>query len=306
MDRASSYSSRLHVAGENASILTATCTLADHAAIVEAGHVDIVGVIGNSMGWYTALTVAGALPLADGLRLVETMGQYQADNVIGGQLLYSLSGPEWEMLPSPELEAALREIPDLHVSIHLGRQIVLGGTDTAIRLAMSRLPTRKVGDRDAPFTLPLHSAFHTPLMQQTSTRALRDLADLAFCAPTVPLVDGRGAVWFPRHADPRALALYTLGPQVIAPYDFGRSVRVALRELAPDALILLGPGGNLGGAVGQAMLDERWAGMRSRADFSARQSSDGRTRSGPIVWSLTRPEQRALAFGPAAASGADR
>lgn len=297
MDSASTYSSRLHVAGENASILTATCSLADHAAIVEAGQVEVVGVIGNSMGWYTALTVAGALPLADGLRLIETMGQYQADNVIGGQLVYPLCGPGWETLPSPELDATLREVPDLYVSIRLGRQVVLGGTDTAIRLALSRLPTRKAGDRDAPFQLPLHSAFHTPLMQQTSSRAMRDLADLAFAAPSVPLVDGRGSTWFPRHADPIALAHYTLGPQVVAPYDFGLSVRVALRELAPDAMVLLGPGGNLGGAVGQALLDERWAGMRTRADFSARQAGSGSAGLAPFVWSLTRPDQRRLALG---------
>ena len=98
MDAAAAYSSRLHVAGENASILTAACTLADRDALSD---VDVVAVIGNSMGWYTALAVAGALPLEDGLRLVETMGQYQVDNVVGGQLLYPLVDDAWHPLPSP-------------------------------------------------------------------------------------------------------------------------------------------------------------------------------------------------------------
>ncbi len=291
LDDTSTYVSVKHVAGENASILTATCSLADHDALRAADKVEVVGAIGNSMGWYTALAVAGALPLADGLRLVETMGQYQMGNVIGGQLVYPLCDADWACLPSPELDALIHSVPDLHVSIRLGRQIVLGGTEAAIRTAIQALPVRRAGDHDAPFQLPLHSAFHTPLMAGTSERASVDLADLAFSAPTVPMVDGRGALWFPRHADPTAIANYTLGAQVVAPYDFGLSVRTALRELAPDALVLLGPGGNLGGAVAQAMLDEGWAGLHTKADFLARQASN------PIVWSLARPEQRALALG---------
>lgn len=291
LDGAPAYVSRSHVAGEHASILTATCTLADHAALAEAGAVEIVGVIGNSMGWYSALVVAGALPLVDGLRLIETMGAYQADNVIGGQLLYPLCDADWNPAPSEAVTGLLAELDDLHVSIRLGRQLVLGGSATAIKAALERLPPRRLGDRDAPFQLPLHSAFHTPLLQATSDRARIDLADLPWQAPRVPLVDGRGGLWFPGHADRRALADYTLGHQVVAPYDFTRSVRTAMRELAPDALVLLGPGGNLGGAVAQSLLDEGWAGLRARADFSARQAQE------PVVWALNRPEQRRLAFG---------
>lgn len=290
MDAAPSYVSRLHVAGENASVLTAACSLADHDRVMAAGQVEVVAVIGNSMGWYTALTAAGALSLPDGLNLIETMGQYQANNVIGGQIVYPLCDPDWEPAPSAEVERLLVEIPGLYVSIHLGRQLVLGGTDDALRIALKRLPPRKAGDRDAPFQLPLHSAFHTPLMMETAGRAARDLVDLDFRAPHVPLVDGRGQVWFPRHADPRALASYTLGPQVVAPFDFGLSVRTAMREFAPDALVLLGPGGNLGGAVAQALLDEHWSRLHTRADFQHRQTEE------PIVWSLARPEQRRLAL----------
>jgi acyl transferase domain-containing protein len=285
MDAAPSYGSRLHVAGENASILTATASLAD--ADVLRG-VSVAAVIGNSMGWYTALAVAGALPLADALRLVETMGQYQADNVIGGQLLYPLVDAEWRALPSPELEAALREVPDLHVSIRLGGQIVLGGTQAALDAAAKRLPPRKIGERDAPFQLPLHSAFHTPLLAATSARARADLSDLAWRAPRVPMVDGRGHVFRPWSADPDALRDYTLGAQVTDPYDFTTSVRVALREFAPDALVLLGPGGNLGGPVAQALIADNWRGIGSRAEFTRVQAE------APFVVSMARPEQRDL------------
>jgi tripartite-type tricarboxylate transporter receptor subunit TctC len=55
-------------------------------AQIDPARFEIVGVCGNSMGWYTALTAGGALPLADGVQLIETFGGWQRDNVIGGQV----------------------------------------------------------------------------------------------------------------------------------------------------------------------------------------------------------------------------
>lgn len=288
LDRAESYQSSKHVAGENASILTMACSLSDWDLLSARP----VCVIGNSMGWYTALTLAGALSLGDGLRLVETMGWYQKENVIGGQLVYPLVDSEWKSLPSPDLERILEEVPGLHWSIRLGGQAVLGGSPEALAEALRRLPPRKIGDRDAPFTLPLHSAFHTPLMAGTSQRARYDLADLAFRAPSIPLVDGQGRIFRPRHATPDALRDYTLGAQVTEPYDFALSLRVALREYAPEVLVLLGPGSNLGGAIAQTLIAEGWAGLHSRSDFMARQADD------PLLLAMARPEQRVRLLEP--------
>jgi malonyl CoA-acyl carrier protein transacylase len=285
MDDADSISSRTHVAGENASILTMAASLADADALSPA---DIVGVVGNSMGWYTALAVAGALALPHALQLVETMAEYQQDNVIGGQLLYPLVDDEWRTFPSPELDSALADTPELYHSIHLGGQAVVGGSLPALASLAGRLPPRKVGTRDAPMQLPLHSAFHTPLMAGTSARAVAELGHLPFWAPRVPLVDGLGRIHHPISGDPVRLREYTLVDQVIAPYDFSRSVLVALRELAPDRIVLLGPGGNLGGAVAQILIREGWRGLHSRSDFIAQQAGD------PFVVAMNRPEQRAL------------
>ncbi|MBM4393508.1 MAG: ACP S-malonyltransferase [Deltaproteobacteria bacterium] len=285
MDATDTFSSRLHVAGENASILTMTAALAD---LEQLREVEVVGVVGNSMGWYTALAAAGALSLQDALRLVETMGQYQANNVIGAQLLYPLVDDEWQRLPSPELELILDDTAEMYHSIHLGGQAVLGGSTEAINGAMKRLPPRKIGDRDAPMILPLHSAFHTPLMAPTAARAQHDLADLGWQSPAVPLVDGHGTVHWPRHGSPAALRAYTLGAQVTEPYDFGLGLVTALRELAPEAIVLLGPGGNLGGAAGQVLAREGWRGVHDKASFLALQARE------PFVLAMSRPEQRAL------------
>ena len=66
-------------------------------------------------------------------------------------------------------------------------------------------------------------------------------------------------------------------------FDFTASVRVALREFAPDLLCLPGPGNTLGSICAQIAIAERWRGLDSRAAFETVQESDA-----PIIWSMRR------------------
>lgn len=289
LDALPAYNLRMHVAGEHASLLTAGVTLADLDQL-SPDKVQPVGVVGNSMGWYVALGVAGALSIADTALLVETLGSYQAGNVQGGQVLYPLVDDAWRLDPErvAAVEAAFGEIPDLHWSIRLGGQAVLGGTDAALAAVSARLPPVVLGANTFPLRLPLHSAFHTPLMAGTSARARAELGGLGWRAPRVPLIDGAGRIWRPRHADPAGIRDYTLGEQIVAPFDFKRAIRTAMRELAPDLIVLPGPGSNLGGAIAQSLIEEGWAGIRSRQDFLDRQES------APILASMRWPGQREI------------
>ncbi|MCB9777964.1 MAG: ACP S-malonyltransferase [Alphaproteobacteria bacterium] len=293
LDSADRYRSALHVAGEQASLLTAGVSLADLDQL-DHDKAEVVAVCGNSMGWYTALTFAGALSAEGGARLIDTMGAWQARSehgVVGGQLVYPLTGPDWR--PDPvavaRVQAVVDEVPGLYWSIRLGGQAVLGGTEEALAAATERLPVVKVGANELPLRLPLHSAFHTPLMQATADRAAVELADLPWAAPQVPLVDGEGRAWRPRWADPDALRDYTLGAQVTEAFDFTAMVRTMLGAYGPDAVVLPGPGSNLGGAVAQVMIGMGWQGLTDKDAFLARQRSDR-----PVLISLRWPDQRGL------------
>jgi len=287
MDAADKYRSALHVKGENASILTAGATLADLDQ-VDSSKVQTVGVIGNSMGWYTALGVSGALPLEHAAHLIETLAQYQAGNIQGGQIIYPCVDVQWRL--DRELlalvEGVVAEIPDLHWSIRLGGQAVLGGTEEALSLATEHLGALERGKHTFPLRLPMHSAFHTPLMGDTAERAWAELADLDWRAPDVPLVDGTGRVWRPHHADPDGIRDYTLGAQLTDAFQLTTCIRTALRTLAPDAVLLPGPGSNLGSAVAQTMISEGWQGLTCQDDFIARQKTD------PVLISMRWPDQR--------------
>lgn len=287
LDRAPEYTPRLHVAGEHASLLTFACTAVDLAAI-SPDKIEVVGVTGNSMGFYTALHAAGALDLAGAARLIETLGHYQADHVIGGQLMYPLVDDDWR--PAPAYAAAVAaalDHPGVHVSILLGGTIVLGADGDGLAHARRVLPAIERGGMRYPAQLPLHSAFHTPLMGPSAERAWVDLADLPLRAPSITLVGGDGVVHRP-WASPAALWSYTLGAQLVVPFDFARAVATAVGELGPDVIVLPGPGDSLGAPIGQILIAQRWRGLGSRADFLAMQASDR-----PIVLAMSRPEQRA-------------
>lgn len=287
LDGADAFRGRLHVAGENASLLTFACALADFAEL-DRSRFDVVGVVGNSMGFYTALAISGALPLEDAIRLVETMGSYQKGNVIGAQVLYPVDHDDWT--PHPEREAQVEAAMvacQAHLSIRLGGYVVIGVANDQVDNLKAALPPVERGSRTFPVQLPLHSAFHTPLMAATSDVAARDLADLDFRSPTVSLFDGRGYRFAPGWADPAALADYTLGHQVVAPFDFTAAVRAGLRHTGADVVVALGPGNALGGPLASILVNEGWGGSLTRSDLDDRQR-DGE----PLLLSFGVPPQR--------------
>jgi hypothetical protein len=124
-------------------------------------------------------------------------------------------------------------------------------------------------------------------MTTARDRARADLATLPVRSPAITLVGGDGAVYRP-WADPAALWAYTIGPQIVEPFDLELAVSTALGELGPDAIILPGPGDSLGGAVGQILIARRWRGLRDKQDFT-----DAQAGSSPLVVAMSRPDQRA-------------
>ena len=285
--------------GENASGLTFACTGFDFLRLDKA-ELDIVAIGGNSMGWYSALFASGVFGLDDAFDLVETMGGMTRSGQVGGQILYPLVDDDWRAAPervdavTTALEAVGNAGHAAGWSIRYGGYAVLWADDDGLPALLGAMPKVKVGKTKYPMELPGHSAFHSPLMLPASERGLDQLSSLPWSAPDIPLIDGRGGRWNPGSADPEALCRYTLGTQVLETYDFSASVRVALREYAPDAFVLLGPGDTLGAAVAQIVIDEGWQGIDSRQAFVDRQNED------PLLISLGRTEQAELVTLPAA------
>lgn len=288
LDGESNFSVPLHTPGENASTLIYTCALADFMSI-DRDRFDVVAVTGNSMGWYLALSCAAALDESGSYQVIQTMGAMMKEKIIGGQIIYPIMDEQWQIDPAKEQQVfsimdKINQLPGHHsyVSIYLGGYLVLAGNTQTLNQLQKDLPSIE----HYPFKLVNHAAFHTPLLQETSQAAFQQISANIFHPPEVPLIDGRGKIWMPYSTDIEELYDYTLGHQVVAPYDFTTGLSVAIKEFAPTKLVLLGPGNSLGGVIGQVLIQNRWQKIASKKDFVNRQKED------PILYSMGIPEQR--------------
>jgi len=280
LDQAPQFKTRVHTKGEHASALIFACSYLDFLSI-DTSKYDIGCVLGNSMGWYISLVVAGALSLEDGYKLIQTMGSMMVEKTIGGQVIYPIINEDWVIQKDKEQliidtinKLNLDPHIELHSSIHLGGYEVIGGNKKGIQALLSQLP--KAGDY--PFQLINHGAFHTPLMTDISRRAFSELPlneALKFKKPHSILIDGYGNSWKPNTTEIDKLYNYTLDQQVVDTYNFTKSVEVTLKTYAPDKLCLLGPGNSLGGVVGQCIIQNHWKGLNQKSEFQELQKSKG-------------------------------
>lgn len=291
LDGADRFSVATHMRGDVAAPLIYTATALDYLSIDREKY-DIVAALGNSMGWYSALALGGAVSVEDGFRISNAMGLNSQTHGPGGQILLQVVDEDWRPVPGLrekllDLVAAIDARPDhaLALSIDLAGMLVLAGNEEGLAALLAEAPPTPGRD---PLRLAGHGPFHTALMFGSSDKARAELPVGLFGRPDIPMIDGRGHIWRRFSSDPAEIWDYTFGHQILAPYDFALSVQVAVKEYAPDAIILPGPGDTLGGAIAQSLIGIGWQGMTSKADFMARQAS------APILFSMGRAEQRAL------------
>lgn len=288
LDGANKYALNRHARGDNASALIYAASYADFLSLQD---IEVVAVTGNSMGWYTTLACSGAVSPDRGFNLVNTMGQLMQDSMIGGQLVYPIVDDDWHPSPSKRnaVMALVAQIDGadtctLGLSIDLGGLLVLAGNQAGLDAFIAKAtPVDRF-----PMRLANHAGFHTALQQPVSKKALATFDAGMLTQPTLPMIDGRGAIWWPHATDLAALFDYTLRHQVVEPFDFCRAVTVAAREFAPDLFIVLGPGATLGGAVAQSLINSNWRGMDTKEAFQTLQSAE------PFLVSMGRDDQRSF------------
>lgn len=287
LDQLPQFSRTVHLQADNAAGLIFAAGVGDYQSI-DPKLFDIVAVTGNSMGWYTALGCAGVLTPDRGMKLVSDMAQLTASGN-GAQFIYPLIDDNWQA-DSHCLNLVRQQLAqhqnELFMSIVYGGYAVLAGTEAAVKSAMAALP---VVDERFPMLLPGHAGFHSRLMQQAADQAQNIWPVEQFSQPQLPMVDGRGQIWPGYGANLSALQHYTLQHQVCQCYDFTMAIQVAVKEFAPEHIILLGPGTGLGGAVAQSLIQINWQGLTSKQDFIAAQQSEL-----PFVLSMGLGEQRKL------------
>lgn len=160
-------------------------SLAAYAVLRARGHLPDV-VAGHSLGEYSALAAAEALPFEDGLRLVRLRGHLmaQAGTRRPGAMAAVLN------LDDALVEQACREATDagdgvvVAANYNAPGQVVISGDDAAVARAMAR--AQALGARRV-VALPVSGAFHSPLMEEARSGLAEGLEALPLTAPRCPV-----------------------------------------------------------------------------------------------------------------------
>jgi len=200
-----------------------------------------VAVAGHSLGEYSALVAAGALRLADAVRLVHMRGKFMQDAVPAGQgAMAAIIG-----LTGDDVAAVCRDAANGQVvsaaNLNGGGQVVIAGHKDAVDRACAAAKTR--GAKLVKL-LAVSAPFHCALMQPAADRLASELAQVEVKSPAVPVVSNVEAT--PNQDAARVKDL--LARQVTAPVRWEESVQ-CLAGLGVNAVVEVGAGNVLGGLV---------------------------------------------------------
>jgi len=200
-------------------------------------------VAGHSLGEYSALVAAGALPLAAAVRLVAARGRFMQEAVPEGRgaMAAVLGAP-----PEVVADACARAAAELNLVVapanyNAPQQTAIAGEKQAVQRA-AELAREAGASRAVP--LAVSAPFHCALMQPAAKKLAAELAGLRFAAPEPPVLSNV-------EAEPNAQAgriAELLEQQVTAPVRFTASVR-RLAKLGVRSVLEVGPGGVLSGLV---------------------------------------------------------
>jgi [acyl-carrier-protein] S-malonyltransferase len=211
------------------------------AWISETGRVPSV-VAGHSLGEYSALVAAGALPLAQALPLVRFRAQAMQEAVpVGVGAMAAILGLDAEAVREGCAEvAAGGEIVEA-ANFNDPKQTVIAGTKAGVDQACELLKA-KGAKRALP--LAVSAPFHSSLMKPAAERLRERLAQTAFAAPTIAVMNN---VDVKVEAEPGAIrdALYR---QAYSPVRWVETVR-AIRARGVSRIVECGPGKVLAGTV---------------------------------------------------------
>ena len=161
-----------------------TASVAAAAALDERGvHPHLAA--GHSLGEYSALVVAGALPFATAVRLVRKRGEFMQEAVpVGAGAMAALLGVELSTAEEVCAEAAQGEVVGV-ANINSPGQIVIAGHRGAVERAVKAAAER--GGKKSVL-LPVSAPFHSALMKPAADRLAAELEAVPVSAPRIPVV----------------------------------------------------------------------------------------------------------------------
>jgi [acyl-carrier-protein] S-malonyltransferase len=161
-----------------------TASVAAAAACAERGLVPALAA-GHSLGEYSALVVAGALRLADAVRVVRKRGRFMQEAVpVGTGAMAAIMGLGLDAVEAVVRDAAQGQVVEV-ANVNSAQQIVIAGDRAAVERAVALAAER--GGRKS-VVLPVSAPFHCALMKPAAERLAGELAGVTVSDPTIPVV----------------------------------------------------------------------------------------------------------------------
>lgn len=146
-------------------------------------------VAGHSLGEYGALVAAGALDLADAVRLCRRRGRYMQSAVpVGVGAMAAVLRADDEAIA-----AACAAVDGVCVPavFNAPRITVISGEASAVAAVGEALAAQRAVIKPLAVSAP----FHCPLLAPAAEKLAGDLADVSLASPTIPYVRNIDAAW---------------------------------------------------------------------------------------------------------------
>lgn len=209
-------------------------------------------VAGHSLGEFSALVAAGALPFEQGLKLVEARAlAMQKACEAAPSTMAAIIGMEDE-----KVEEICAGIDGVCVAANYNcpGQVVISGEIAAINAACEAF--KAAGARRA-LPLKVGGAFHSPLMEPARAELAAAIAAADFAAPRCPIYQDVDAL---PHTDPEEIKA-NLVKQLTAPVRWSQIMARMVADGMTEA-VEVGPGKVLQGLIGRTYRDITVSGIQ--------------------------------------------
>jgi len=184
---------------------------------------------GHSLGEFSALVCAGVIDFADAVDLVRKRGQFMQSAVpVGIGAMAAIIG-----LDDDQVDAACAAVADGEcvngVNYNSPGQVVIAGHASAVERAMAAC--KEAGAKRA-LPLPVSAPFHTDLMRPAGEELAKVVEQMAFSAPSIPVVHN---VSVAPEQDPAAIKALVV-EQIFSPVPWTQCVQYMASQGVTDTV----------------------------------------------------------------------
>lgn len=195
----------------------------------------IGGMVGLSLGEYSAMYASGALDLENCLSLVSDRARYMqedADQVENG--MAAILKPNLA-----ELEDLIQDLQKQNKRVYIAnynspKQVVIAGEKGDVELATKQIKAKDLAHRI--IMLKVNGAFHTPLFDGAKAKMTKRLANVEFQKNEIPVISNTTALPFDDNWGE------IMAKQLAEPTHFGACVQYLVEHEQVDQILEIGPG----------------------------------------------------------------